>query len=186
MPLSSVRVVCIPSTDRAFLAAVSEAIARQVPPSPEALEATIARLYPEARVVRRLLAHEPQPVWYAYRDGAYRPVPDATWHLDPAVAWASIDGSGVITAANPALEALVGDGSPLVGRPLSDFMLPENRALQARQFEAVLRGEVLHSIGRGCRPDGSEFVIEYVARLVDGEVHGWYRPASVAEVSRGT
>ncbi len=179
MAITSVRIVCIPSVDVAFHAAVSRAVELHGPASPGDLEAMIRRLYPEARVGRRLLADEPLPVWYAYRDGGFRPLPDATWHLEAGTAWARFDLAGVITAANPALEALVGDGSPLVGRPLSDFMLPENQELQARQFAAVLAGDTLHSVGRGRRPDGSEYVIEYVARLVDGEVHGWYRPASI-------
>jgi PAS domain S-box-containing protein len=117
------------------------------------------------------------PPGYAYRDRGYRELPDTGWHLGPDVAWASFDRVGRITAANRLLELLVSDGEPIVGHQISEFMQPENVELQARQFEAVLRGETLHSIGRGPRADGREMLLEYVGRLVADQVHGWYREA---------
>jgi len=39
----------------------------------EALEQRLRTISPAARVHRRLLASEPLPTWYAYRDGRWRP-----------------------------------------------------------------------------------------------------------------
>jgi PAS domain S-box-containing protein len=176
------RVVCLPSTDLAFRAAIEAAADAVRSGDRSILERRLRGLYPEVRVVERELSGELDRTWYAYRDGRYRSVPDPSWHTEPGVAWAAIDMDGHITAANAALTSLVGADSLVVGRPLTDFMLPENRDLQGRQFAAVLAGEVLHSVGRGCRPDGSTFFVEYVGRRVGDEIHGWYRPAVLVEL----
>ena len=171
--------VSIPSTDIAFRVALQGALETDRPSSPAALERRIRHLYPDARAVARDLSGELHDVWYVYRDGRYRLWPDADWHEDAGVAWASFDLQGTITAANHALEALVAGGRPIVGRQITEFMLPENEEIQRRQFEAVLRGEVLHSIGRARRLDGTSLTLEYVGRLIDGVIHGWYREAVV-------
>jgi len=63
--------VTIPHDDREFDAAVRGLI--EGAPTAEALEERLRTIYPAARVHLRLLASEPAPTWYAYRDGRWRP-----------------------------------------------------------------------------------------------------------------
>jgi hypothetical protein len=63
--------VTIPHDDGEFEATVRRLF--DGVPSAEVLEQRLRTIYPAARVHRRLLAAEPLPTWYAYRDGRWRP-----------------------------------------------------------------------------------------------------------------
>jgi len=81
------------------------------------------------------------------------------------------DGFGALFAMRP---------DAVVGRPLVDLVRPESASMLARQLEAAMRGELLHSFGRGRTPDGSDVVLEYVVHLVGGGIEGWFRPIPAA------
>ncbi len=63
--------VTIPHDDGEFEAVVHRLI--DGASTAEALEQRLREIYPAARVHLRLLASEPLPTWYAYRDGRWRP-----------------------------------------------------------------------------------------------------------------
>jgi len=77
------RVVTFPSDDPAFRDHVLSIVHREMPEIPEELEATLRASYPLAvvRLRQRLAetADDPDPVWYAFRDGGvlrHRPQDD--------------------------------------------------------------------------------------------------------------
>lgn len=177
-------VVCIPSVDRAFQVAVQAALDTIPERSADALEARLRSLYPRAIVRPRALSGDSGTLWYAYRDGAFAPVADPVWHTEPGVAWMRLSATGLIVATNEALARLLGaPGQDLAGHDVWEFVIPENAEMNRRQLEAILRGETLHSIARARGLDGQDVLVEYVAQLIDGDVHAWYRHAALATPS---
>lgn len=175
-------VVCIPSSDAAFRAAVAAVLDRREHLSPVELEAAVRLVYPAAIVRRRDLSAERTETWYAYRDGSYRATRGGSWADEAGVAWASFDpGTGRILAANDALVALFSrPGDRLVGRLAREFVPEGAGEISNRQLRAVSQGGETRSIGRGRRSDGSEVLVEWVARVIGDEIHAWYRPIGVA------
>jgi PAS domain-containing protein len=175
-------VICLPSADVAFRAAVQSALESLLVATPGSLQARLRSLYPGALVRLRELSGETHAVWYAYRDGTYVASSEPTWHTEPGTAWVRLHpATAEILDVNDALLALLAATvDQLVGRPLFDFTYTENAEMLARQRDVVARGEVLHSIGRARALDGRDVVLEYVCYRVDGAVECWYRPASIA------
>jgi PAS domain-containing protein len=180
-------VVCLPSADAAFRAAVQSALEAGDVATPVSLEARLRSLYPGVLVRERDLSGETQRVWYAYRDGAYVASSDSEWHTAPSTAWLRLDAvTAEILDVNDALLALfAGTADQLIGRRLFDFTYPENAEMLIRQRDVVARGEVLHSLGRARALDGRDVVLEYVCYIVDEAVDCWYRPVSVAAARVG-
>jgi len=175
-------VICVPSADGAFRAAVLAVLEAQPRLAPEELEAGVRLVYPDAVVRRRDLTAEPVEVWYAYRDGAYAGPRDATWVDEPGTAWARFDpATGEIVADNAAMAALFSPGaSTLVGRFAREFIPPGADAISDRQLEAVREADETRSLGRARREDGREIIVEFVARAHDGALEAWYREVSIA------
>jgi PAS domain-containing protein len=186
MAVSSPVVICLPSGDAAFRAAVESAIEAVHHAAPLSLEVHLRWLYPGVVVRRRDLSGETQPVWYAYRDGTYIAASDPEWHRAPGTAWLRLDpATAEILAVNDETLALfAAKADQLIGRPLFEFTYPENAEMMARQRDVVGSGQVLHSVGRGRTLDGRDVVLEYVCYIVDRAVDCWYRPASVAAGGR--
>ena len=180
-------VVCLPSGDAAFRAAVEAALEAADAGTPIALERRLRWLYPEVVVRRRDLSGETQPVWYAYRDGTYVASSEPQWHGEPGTAWLRLDPvtAEIVDVNDETLTLFAATSDQLIGRPLFEFTYPENAEMMARQREVVASGQLLHSLGRGRALDGRDLVLEYVCYVVDAFVECWYRPASVAAGWRG-
>ncbi len=170
-------VVCVPTTDRAFRAAVAAVLDELAEATPAELERGVRVVYPRARIRTRDLTGEPIETWYAYRDGSYGPVIATAWIDQPGVAWARFDpGTGAIRAANDEMIGLFrpSDGV-LVGHFAHEFIPPGAEAISARQLRAVGEAAETASIGLARRGDGESFVVEFVARPVAGGIEAWYR-----------
>jgi hypothetical protein len=66
-------VACFPSDDHEFARVVGELLASGRVDTIAELEDRVRQSYPNVRVLPRQLAGEPQPTWYVYRDGGFRP-----------------------------------------------------------------------------------------------------------------
>ena len=175
-------VMCFPSADVAFRAAVQSAVEASDDATPASLQARLRSLYPGAIVRRRELSGEIHPVWYAYRDGTYAAASEPTWHTEPGTAWVRLDAATaeIVDVNDALLSVFRASREQLIGRPLLEFTYAENAEMLARQREVVARGELLHSLGRSRTADGHDIVLEYVCHRVGDAVECWYRPASVA------
>lgn len=175
-------VICLPSGDVAFRAAVEASIESGDHATPLSLEEQLRSLYPDVVVRRRELSGETQPVWYAYRDGTYIASAEPEWHKEPGTAWLRLDPATteVLAVNDETLALFAATAEQVVGRPLFEFTYPENAEMMARQRDVVAGGQILHSLGRGRTLDGQDLVLEYVCYIVDEAVECWYRPASVA------
>ena len=180
-------VVCIPSFDQAFRAAVDAVLDETPGATPDAVEARVRAVYPAATIRARDLSDELVPTWYAYRDGQFHATPDWAWTDEPGTAWARIGADGVIEAENETLVELFGrPGESLVGRHVSDFIAPGAETISTRQFAAVLAATAeVRSVGRGRTADGATVDAEYVTRVTDGHVDAWFRRVALAG-GRGT
>ena len=70
------RLISIPTSDRAFAQAVHRAIATHVIESRRQLEDVLRSTYPRVRVRARELSGEPGVTWYVYRDSDFPRQPD--------------------------------------------------------------------------------------------------------------
>ena len=70
------RLISIPTSDRAFAQAVHRAVATQVIESRRQLEDVLRSTYPRVRVRARELSGEPGVTWYVYRDSDFPRQPD--------------------------------------------------------------------------------------------------------------
>jgi PAS domain-containing protein len=177
-------VICIPSADLAFRAAVQAALEAPGEATPSELEARLRSLYPGVLVRERELSGERDSIWYAYRDGTYVADSEPAWHLEPGTAWVRLDAetAEILEVNDALLELFAATSDQVIGRLLFELTYPENAELLARQRDVVARGEVLHSLGRARTLDGRDIVLEYVCNRVPGAVQCWYRLASVAGV----
>jgi hypothetical protein len=178
-------VVCIPSSDPAFRAAVLAVLERHEHLSPRQLETEVARVYPAVSVRRRDLAAEPAETWYAYRDGTFLPHHASTaWTDDDGTAWALIDpATGVILDANLELAALLA-ADTLVGRLVTEFVAPGTEDVSHHQRRAAQQSGEFRSLGLARRDDGLEILLEYVARVTESGIHAWYREIALARRGR--
>ena len=150
------------------------------------LQDAVARVYPAVVVRRRDLSGEFNRTWYAYRDGLFVPASgEGSWPDEPGTAWARIDpATGQILDANDALAALLADpGDSLAGSFVADFIAPGTDDISASQRTAVTESGETRSVGLARRRDGRDVMLEYVARVVDGSIHAWYRKVGLAVVS---
>jgi PAS domain-containing protein len=184
-PVRLPAIICIPSTDTAFLAAVMAVIASSESISLVDLQARVSRVYPAVVVRRRDLSGEFGHTWYAYRDGLFVPASGpGSWPSEPGTAWARIDpASGEILDANDALVALLADpGDTISGSFVTDFIVPGTGDISSGQRRAVSEAGETRSVGLARRRDGREVMLEYVARVVDGLIEAWYREIALAAI----
>ena len=182
MSVGSPVVMCLPSVDVAFRAAVQSALETADAATPLLLERRLRSLYPGALVRQRDLSGESLAVWYAYRDGSYISASGPQWHRERDTAWLRLDAATaeILEVNDELLVLFAATADQLIGRPLFEFTYPENAEMLARQRDVVARGQILHSLGRGRTLDGRELLLEYVCYLVGGSVECWYRPAPAA------
>jgi PAS domain-containing protein len=109
------------------------------------------------------------PVWYVYRDGAWRPNSDAPWWLDARLGRMGLDGDGWIVEANPTARGLLGID---VGAPLdhhfSDFAAPGTLADISSLFGLLTAGNVLEATLR-MRPLTGDVIAMDVRVGMEGE-----------------
>ena len=134
-------ITTIPSSDIAFRGHVLRVSAGL--PQAGQLEARLRRIFPRVVVRERELSGE-GPVWYVYRDGAWRPPADGQWwQADglPRVVWSA---DGWITEANPGALSLLGLVGADVGSTLfADLLPPGTLDDAAGLFELVGSGHEL-------------------------------------------
>jgi hypothetical protein len=169
-------VFCIPSSDYAFRAAILAALDHRKQLSPEELQEDVARVYPAVAVRRRDLSSEPVETWYAYRDGVFAVnAPATSWADTEGTAWARINpATGEILEANEALERLLATNA-LAGRLVTEFVMPGAEHISESQRRAVQEAGETRSFGMARLGDGTEVMLEYVARAHADGIHAWYR-----------
>ena len=146
----------IPSIDTAFREQVERVRRRHAPPTPQALEARLRRLFPRVVVVERQLSGEP-PSWYVYRDGRWAPSSTSAWWTQPDLPRVVSSLDGWIIEANPAARALLNLPESEVGsRHFTDFVAPGS----------LEDAEGLHRV----ISEGHELVATVLMRPAEGEV----------------
>jgi hypothetical protein len=175
-------VICLPSSDVAFGAAIEAVLERMESLAPDDLQDQVRRVYPQAIIRRRHLSGERLESWYAYRDGACRPRADERWFEEPGIPWARVDpATEQMLETNAEFVALFGNpGDVMVGRNVRDFIAPGTDAISDRVRRAVAQAGGTDSLGTGQRVDGKPIIVEWAARTIDGSIHAWYRPVLVA------
>lgn len=187
MTRSRIRAISLPSSDRVFAAVVDAALRDEPALTAEQLEQRLREWAPDAMVRSSELSGEAGATWYVYRDGRYQADDDASWQGARGTPWARFDAaSGVVLAANEEFGDLVGYATAeLAGRPYGELVYPEAVHLAERAYAQILRGDDVHSVVQLRAADGSPVAVEYVARVVDDGVEGWYRPIRVHEGTAG-
>ncbi len=165
-----------PSTDLVFRRAVDTAMQRSS--TTTELVEQLEPLYPQVRVVERELSGEPDLV-YVYRDGWFVPPDDAPWWEAPDASAVTISTStGRITAANDHVGSIFGARpDEIVGRPFTDFVLPEAAETARASLAMILELGEARSTARILRRDGTDRLVDFRAVLVPDGVRVWYRPA---------
>jgi diguanylate cyclase (GGDEF)-like protein/PAS domain S-box-containing protein len=75
-----------------------------------------------------------------------------------------LDCAGKITDSNPASERVMGvSRTALIGRPFSDFIVPDDLGLASDLFGRILAGETVQAELTVRRPDGTTFPVDLVA-----------------------
>jgi hypothetical protein len=141
-----VKIVTIPSTDRAFQAHVERLAARARFTEPEALGARLRRLFPRVLVRARQLTGE-SDVWYVYRDGGWRP-DDTVWWQQPNVPRVELSADGWVVSATPAARGLLAVGDGEERHHFTDFAAPGALEDATALFEIVRSGHDLDATVR--------------------------------------
>jgi PAS domain S-box-containing protein len=100
--------------------------------TPDKLTRSLASVFPQVQVraQHELAASGPDPIWYAFRDGIYRPGPASEpWRsVDRTVA--VVDDEGRFVDAEGSTDRIFGlDRASLLGRRLAEFCAPQVRDL---------------------------------------------------------
>ncbi|HUQ43360.1 MAG TPA: PAS domain-containing protein [Candidatus Limnocylindria bacterium] len=165
--MPAVRVVTIPSADRAFRVHV-ETIAEELGgPDPSALEGRLRAPYPSATVstssaLGSLIAGDARI--YVYRDRSAAREPDPSdWWLSEELPRAVVNPEGRYVDANPAIAELFGVPlAKVIGSEAGRFTLHEQDPEIARRlFEALATYGELASTATVRQPDGTEIAIEF-------------------------
>ena len=114
-------ITTIPSSDTAFRAHVLRIASG--PQRADHLEARLRRIFPRVVVRERELSGE-GPVWYVYRDGAWRPPADGQWWQADGLPCVVVSANGWITEANPGASTLLGLGDAEAGATHFTDLIP--------------------------------------------------------------
>lgn len=109
--------VTVPADDPLFQGYVARQLDAMPEPTPEGLSLRLHRLYPHASVQATGPDH-----WTARRDREDRPGSDGRWWTDTALPRVRYDDRGLILAANPAAQHLL--GGELIGRHWHELVTP--------------------------------------------------------------
>ena len=116
------RLVTIPTTDVGFRQFVVRTRTRTEPASAADFEARLKRTNPRVVVRERGLTGE-LPVWYVYRDGAWRHPDGDRWWDDPAAPRVETSADGWVEDVNATARDLLGL-EPGETRHFTDFVVP--------------------------------------------------------------
>lgn len=178
-PNQQPRIVTIPSSDRAFAAAVRAVARAATSVTEESVRQGLLAVYPDSVVRRRDISWEQGETLYAYRDRTFlRDGGDRGdgWTDEPGVAWAAFDpATGRILAENAALVELFVGQPTMVGRYAREFVPSGADAISDEQLAAIRAAGRAHSVGLGQRGDGRPIRVEFVAEVVDDRILAWYR-----------
>lgn len=164
--MTTITIITVPSTDRAFRVHVDVAAAETRGLTPELLTSEVRRGYPDAsvHVSSDLASLGEAPRWYVYRDRTLAREPrDAEWWRDESLPRTVIDARGIYLDANEAAAQLFGVlREKIVGAPSGSFTRHGDSEELARRLIGVLT-EVgrLSSTAVVVRPDGEEIPIEF-------------------------
>jgi PAS domain-containing protein len=174
----------IPSRDSVLRRVVDMVRAEAEPATAADLAASLRPLYPRVAVFERQLSGERSHL-YVYRNGRYEPDLGGAWWLGSDVPCVHVDrATGRLTAVSGEWADLMRSSArDLVGRPFTDFVQPEARAVAQAMFEAVNEERDVRSEALVTRPDGTTLAIEFRAAVLDGEIEVCYRP--IGEMGRG-
>src|SRR5690349_19896304 len=141
-------IVAIPSADTAFRLHVQDIVTRCEFRDPAALTERLRQLYPRLAVRARVLEGE-APTWYVYRDGRWRPNPEAAWWTDERAGHMAATPEGWIVAANATARGLLGIGADEPGdRYFTDFVAPGTLSDATALFAIVAGGHELEATVR--------------------------------------
>ncbi len=176
----------IPSSDAAFRSLVERIADEGTFPTPNDLGRRLRRLFPRVLVRDRALAGEP-PVWYVYRDGAWRPDDDGPWWTRPDLPRIVVAADGRVIEANTLARGLLGialgDSRP---RHFSEFVAPGTLTDAAALFEIVKSGHELVATVLIWPTNGSVIACDLRAARERGRLVAVFRLAAGIEVPPGT
>jgi PAS domain-containing protein len=175
--------VTFPSSDTGFRLHVESVARSPEMDAPEALEHRLRGIYPRVRVRPRELSSE-APVWYVYRDGAWRPPDDGDgWWRDRRVGRLELTSDGWIVDGNPLALGLLGLTRADIGdRHVSDFVTPGTLSDMSTLFEIIVSGERLSATLRVRPTSGEVLALDIVAQLEGNRVVAALRLADDVDV----
>lgn len=178
----------IPSSDAAFRALVDRIMAEGTFQTPTDLGRRLQRLFPRALVRDRALAGEP-PVWYVYRDGAWRPSDDGPWWTRRDLPRIVVSPEGFVVDANSLARGLLGmrgAGRDATPRHFSEFVAPGTLTDAAALFEIVRSGHEIVATILIRPPDGNVIACDIRAARDDDRIVAVFRLAAGIKVPAGT
>ena len=162
-------IVAIPTADTAFRLHVQEITTRNAFHDPDALTERLRQLYPRVVVRARVLEGE-APTWYVYRDGRWRPNPEAPWWTDERAGHMASTPEGWIVSANATARGLLGiapdDRSE---RYFTDFVVPGTLSDATALFGIVAGGNELEATVR-VRPTSGDVIAVEMRAVRDGDL----------------
>lgn len=136
---SDVRVITIPTNDRAFSRIVDRIFRSTSAATPSALQSRLRRTFPRAVVRARDISGD--PAWYVYRDGGWASALSGPWWHEPGLPRLAVNRDGWITEASPtALGLLQMDATELGARHFTDFVVPGTLEDSLALFDVVDQG----------------------------------------------
>jgi PAS domain S-box-containing protein len=152
--------------------------------TPDQLARWLLAAFPmvRVRVQHELAASHGDPIWYAFRDGVYRPAPSTEpWRsVDRTVA--VVDDDGRFVDADGTTERTFGlDRASLLGRRLSDFCAPQDRDLADGLMALVEAARSIETRWLLYRPSAARAHVDFV--LLHDEAGSHQTLAIVREVA---
>jgi PAS domain S-box-containing protein len=177
--------IALPARDLVF-ATWANVMLRRGPTTPDRLARSLESVFPLVRVraQHELAANGPDPIWYAFRDGVYRPGPASEpWRsVDRTVA--VIDDEGRIVDAEGSTARIFGlDRASLLGRRLAEFCSPKVRDLADGLMPLVEAARALETRWLFYRASSVTTHVDFV--LLCDEAGSHHHLAVVREVSDG-
>lgn len=165
-----ITLLCFPPYDEVLARLTAERLEMLAGPDPEALQASLRTVYPNATVRPResIASLGGGVAWYVYRDGRYSPyADDGRWWEAADAARLEIDADGRYVGANqPALDLIGIDLATLRSMRSGELTLESTRPTVAWIWQLLEDVGELHSTSVLRTPDGRHIPIEY--RLIRG------------------